>query len=155
MALRLPTRLASRLVGGGPPRVSPAPVLLLTPWPGSAPRSGGPCLFAPCRRCTTRVALALVSGSVCCSVVMGLGSSLVDACSLTELSEQQYEFQQLARKFAREEIMPKAAEYDQTAEVCCVASLEAFRSVTYLHKERVHPSFSLLCKSMSVHCSPR
>ncbi|KAJ0012062.1 hypothetical protein NQD34_013037 [Periophthalmus magnuspinnatus] len=33
-----------------------------------------------------------------------------------ELSEQQKEFQQLARKFAREEIVPAAAEYDKTGE---------------------------------------
>lgn len=33
------------------------------------------------------------------------------------MTEQQKEFQELARKFAREEIVPAAAEYDRTGEV--------------------------------------
>ncbi|GFS24207.1 medium-chain specific acyl-CoA dehydrogenase, mitochondrial, partial [Elysia marginata] len=33
-----------------------------------------------------------------------------------ELSPEQLEFQETARKFAREEIIPKAAEYDKTGE---------------------------------------
>lgn len=35
----------------------------------------------------------------------------------TELTDQQKEFQQLARKFAREEIVPAAAAYDRSGEV--------------------------------------
>ena len=35
----------------------------------------------------------------------------------TELTDQQKEFQELSRKFAREEIVPVAAEYDRTGEV--------------------------------------
>lgn len=35
----------------------------------------------------------------------------------TELSDQQKEFQELARKFAREEIVPVAAAYDKSGEV--------------------------------------
>ncbi|KAH8034281.1 hypothetical protein HPB51_022731 [Rhipicephalus microplus] len=34
-----------------------------------------------------------------------------------ELSDEQKEYQNLARKFAREEILPKAAHYDRTGEV--------------------------------------
>ena len=34
-----------------------------------------------------------------------------------ELSDEQKEFQQLARKFAREEIIPKAPYYDKNSEV--------------------------------------
>ncbi|EPY74226.1 medium-chain specific acyl-CoA dehydrogenase, mitochondrial isoform b precursor [Camelus ferus] len=37
-----------------------------------------------------------------------------------ELTEQQKEFQATARKFAREEILPVAAEYDKTGEAYCV-----------------------------------
>lgn len=37
--------------------------------------------------------------------------------SRPELTEQQKEFQQLARKFAREEIIPAAAAYDRSGEV--------------------------------------
>jgi len=36
---------------------------------------------------------------------------------LPELSEEQHSFQELARKFAREEILPVAAEHDRTGEV--------------------------------------
>ena len=36
---------------------------------------------------------------------------------LSDLNDEQREFQQLARKFAREEILPKAAYYDQNNEV--------------------------------------
>ena len=36
---------------------------------------------------------------------------------LLEFTEQQKEFQATARKFAREEIIPVAAEYDKTGEV--------------------------------------
>lgn len=39
------------------------------------------------------------------------------ALSLAELTDQQKEFQQLARKFAREEIVPLAAAYDRSGEV--------------------------------------
>lgn len=35
----------------------------------------------------------------------------------TELTDQQKEFQQLARKFAREEIVPHAPTYDKSGEV--------------------------------------
>lgn len=35
----------------------------------------------------------------------------------TALTEQQKEFQQLARKFAREEILPAASAYDRSGEV--------------------------------------
>lgn len=35
----------------------------------------------------------------------------------TELTDQQKEFQQLARKYAREEIIPAAAAYDRSGEV--------------------------------------
>ena len=35
-----------------------------------------------------------------------------------EFSDEQKEIQQLARKFTLEEIIPKAAEHDQTGEVC-------------------------------------
>ena len=35
----------------------------------------------------------------------------------TELSPEQLEFQETARKFAREEVIPKAAEYDKSGEV--------------------------------------
>ena len=35
---------------------------------------------------------------------------------LTELNDQQKEFQEMARKFAREEIMPVAPKYDKTGE---------------------------------------
>lgn len=38
----------------------------------------------------------------------------------TELTEQQKEFQQLARKFAREEILPVAAAYDRSGEVSVI-----------------------------------
>jgi hypothetical protein len=34
-----------------------------------------------------------------------------------ELTNEQKEYQQLARKFAREEIIPKAAHHDRTGEV--------------------------------------
>ena len=34
-----------------------------------------------------------------------------------ELTDQQKEFQQLARRFAREEMMPAAAAYDRSGEV--------------------------------------
>lgn len=37
--------------------------------------------------------------------------------SFKELSPEQKEYQQLARKFAQEEIIPKAAHYDKTGEV--------------------------------------
>ena len=37
---------------------------------------------------------------------------------VAELSPEQKEYQETARKFAREEIVPKAAEYDKTGEVC-------------------------------------
>lgn len=37
--------------------------------------------------------------------------------SSTELTDQQKEFQQLARKFAREEIIPAAAAYDRSGDV--------------------------------------
>lgn len=36
---------------------------------------------------------------------------------LTELTEQQKEFQEVARKFAREEIVPAAQSYDRSGEV--------------------------------------
>ena len=36
---------------------------------------------------------------------------------LSALSEDQKNYQELARKFAKEEILPKAAEYDRTGEV--------------------------------------
>lgn len=35
-----------------------------------------------------------------------------------ELSQEQKDIQQMARKFAREEILPKAAELDKTGQVC-------------------------------------
>ena len=35
-----------------------------------------------------------------------------------ELSPEQLEFRETARKFSREEIVPKAAEYDKSGEVC-------------------------------------
>lgn len=43
----------------------------------------------------------------------------MSSCSLdpTELTDQQKEFQQLARKFAREEIVPAAPAYDRSGEV--------------------------------------
>lgn len=37
--------------------------------------------------------------------------------SSSEMTEQQKEFQQLARRFAREEIVPAAAAYDRSGEV--------------------------------------
>lgn len=37
--------------------------------------------------------------------------------SIAELSDEQKEYQQTARKFAREEIIPIAAHHDQTGEV--------------------------------------
>ena len=37
--------------------------------------------------------------------------------STAELSPEQKEYQETARKFAREEIIPRAAEYDRTGEV--------------------------------------
>lgn len=39
------------------------------------------------------------------------------AVGAAEFTDQQREFQQLARKFTREEIVPHAAEYDRTGEV--------------------------------------
>lgn len=36
---------------------------------------------------------------------------------LSELTTEQFEYQQLARKFGREVIKPAAAEYDRTGEV--------------------------------------
>ena len=36
---------------------------------------------------------------------------------ILDLSSEQKEYQDLAKKFAREEIIPKAAEYDKTGEV--------------------------------------
>ena len=36
---------------------------------------------------------------------------------LLALSDEQKEFQELARKFTREEIIPKAAHHDKTGEV--------------------------------------
>lgn len=38
----------------------------------------------------------------------------------SELTDQQKEFQQLARKFAREEMLPVAAAYDRSGEVSIV-----------------------------------
>lgn len=40
----------------------------------------------------------------------------------TGLTDQQKEFQQLARKFAREEILPAAAAYDRSGEVSVTQS---------------------------------
>ncbi|KAJ8300609.1 hypothetical protein KUTeg_022128 [Tegillarca granosa] len=42
--------------------------------------------------------------------------SLQEGYVLVDLSEEQKEYQQLARKFAREEIIPVAAEHDKTGE---------------------------------------
>ena len=39
------------------------------------------------------------------------------------MTDQQKEFQELARKFAREEIVPAAAEYDRSGEVSFSSSL--------------------------------
>lgn len=39
----------------------------------------------------------------------------------TELTEQQKEFQELARRFAREEIVPVAAAYDKSGEVSLIS----------------------------------
>lgn len=36
---------------------------------------------------------------------------------MVELSPEQREYQETARKFAREEILPRAAEFDRTGEV--------------------------------------
>jgi acyl-CoA dehydrogenase len=38
-----------------------------------------------------------------------------DLC--TALTEEQQSYKEMARKFAREEILPKAAEYDRSGEV--------------------------------------
>lgn len=35
---------------------------------------------------------------------------------MTDLTQEQKEIQQLARKFAREQVLPKAQEYDKTME---------------------------------------
>jgi len=40
----------------------------------------------------------------------------------TELTEQQKEFQELARRFAREEIVPVASAYDKSGEVSLIIS---------------------------------
>jgi acyl-CoA dehydrogenase len=37
-------------------------------------------------------------------------------CTVSELSAEQKEIQELARKFTKDEIIPKAAEYDRTME---------------------------------------
>lgn len=42
----------------------------------------------------------------------------------TALTEQQKEFQQLARKFAREEILPAAPSYDKSGEVSRAKDLD-------------------------------
>lgn len=47
-----------------------------------------------------------------------------------EFTEQQKEFQATARKFAREEIVPVAAEYDKTGEVG-IYSLKREKSFTF------------------------
>ena len=38
-------------------------------------------------------------------------------CFLTDLTEEQTEYQELARKFTAEEIIPVAAHHDETGEV--------------------------------------
>ena len=48
---------------------------------------------------------------------------------LTDLNEEQLEMQGLARKFAREEIMPVAAEHDRTGEVNSHAQFLVFFSL--------------------------
>ncbi|KAJ8793450.1 hypothetical protein J1605_019284 [Eschrichtius robustus] len=47
-------------------------------------------------------------------------TSAGDPPTLAAFTEQQKEFQATARKFAREEIIPVAAEYDKTGEAYCV-----------------------------------
>ena len=51
----------------------------------------------------------------------------------TELSPEQKEFQETARKFAREEIVPKAAEYDRTGEVLLLTVVVVLLEQIYLN----------------------
>lgn len=53
--------------------------------------------------------------------IWGKREALYDSptfCVTTELTAEQKEFKDLAAKFSREEVIPVAAHYDQTGEVC-------------------------------------
>ena len=57
-----------------------------------------------------------------------------DSCGVccvlfTELTAEQQEFRDLAAKFTREEIIPVAAEYDRSGEVCVVCGVYAYKYV--------------------------
>ena len=58
----------------------------------------------------TLLVSTLVSFSNCAAVLLNF--------YLTELTPEQKEYQETARKFAREEIIPVAAEYDKSGDVC-------------------------------------
>ena len=55
-----------------------------------------------------------------------------DSCGVccvlfTELTAEQQEFRDVAAKFTREEIIPVAAEYDRSGEVCvCAVCMHAY-----------------------------
>ncbi|KAM8838639.1 medium-chain specific acyl-CoA dehydrogenase, mitochondrial [Synchiropus picturatus] len=68
-------------------------------------------------RAGVRCGVRLQSSSAAASASLSSSDRSAAAAGFSfELTEQQKEFQQLARKFAREEILPLAAEYDKTGE---------------------------------------
>lgn len=69
--------------------------------------------------------------------------------NLTEFTDQQKEFQELARKFAREEIVPAAASYDRSGEVSYLNLSVCY--ITYFWFAKIVIVDFLLAVSISSH----
>lgn len=54
----------------------------------------------------------------------------ITSFNFKELSDEEKEFKELARKFTEDEIMPVAAHHDKTGEVCC--EVHDYQSVNQL-----------------------
>ncbi|XP_074545479.1 medium-chain specific acyl-CoA dehydrogenase, mitochondrial [Halichoeres trimaculatus] len=73
-------------------------------------------LFHKVLRASLRAGIRLQSSSAAAASATSHSSHATSQGFSFELTEQQKEFQQLARKFAREEVLPVAPEYDKSGE---------------------------------------